>query len=271
LFEFVGQHLGRPVAGSGARVLEPARQAPPSALPRTPATVAVERPPMLPGSQSAFASLDVALLEARMVSFVADRLAVLGEAGSGLGAYYAARIRSGRAFGDADQMLVGLLASSFLDYDGIVEIGAGYGQLGLALGVLGRQVICIEVDRNRVACMEALKAHLAASYPQVAQNVMVRLGTWPAVLKNEDPSGALLVAVDFVYTGSGDIEAEAVTELLRYGGSIIDASHFVHSRLTPDARSGFYATLRRGGFADPEPLAPHANTRKSEFVFLKRT
>ncbi len=206
-----------------------------------------------------------------MVSLLADRLATLGETGSGLGAYYAARIRSGQAFGDGDRMLVRLLEKSYNDYDGIVEIGAGYGQLGLALGVLGRQVICIEADRNRVACIEALKAGLAAYHPQVSQNVIVRLGSWPAVLKNEDPTGALLVAVDFVYTGAGDLEAEAVTELLRYGGSIVDASHFVHSRLTVEARGGFYATLRRAGFAEPEPLASHTNTRKSEFVFLKRS
>lgn len=211
----------------------------------------------------------IEILESQMVSVLTDRLKALGEIESGLGAYYAGRVRSQKAFGDDDRMLLEVLASDYLSYDGIVEIGAGYGQLGLALGVRGRQVICVETDRKRFACMEALKAGLEQTYPAIAQNVSLRFGTWPALLKGEDPSGSLLVAVDFVYTGSGDIEAAAIAELKRHGGAIIDASHFVHSRLTPETRDGFYQSLRSRGFVEPKPLAPHKNSRNSAFVFVK--
>jgi Lysine methyltransferase len=212
-------------------------------------------------------AIDLELIEAQMVAVLTERLDTLGEAESGLGAYYARRIRSGKAFGEDDRMLLEVLARDYLSYDGIVEVGSGYGQLGLALGVQGRQVICVETDRKRFACMEALKAALEPMHPVVAQNVSLRFGTWPALLKAEDPSGSLLVAVDFVYTGSGDIEGAAIAELKRYGGAIIDVSHFVHSRHTPEARDGFYRALQTAGFADSKPLPPHQSSRNSMFVF----
>ncbi len=264
MFEFAAHHLGRPIVGGDARSSLPdVVLAKPEAMPIR-FTVA----PAIASLPSAVVPV-IEILESQMVSVLTDRLKALGEIESGLGAYYAGRVRSQKAFGDDDRMLLEVLASDYLSYDGIVEIGAGYGQLGLALGVRGRQVICVETDRKRFACMEALKAGLEQTYPAIAQNVSLRFGTWPALLKGEDPSGSLLVAVDFVYTGSGDIEAAAIAELKRHGGAIIDASHFVHSRLTPETRDGFYQSLRSRGFVEPKPLAPHKNSRNSAFVFVK--
>jgi hypothetical protein len=216
----------------------------------------------------ALANADLAVLEAEMLQFLNWRVAELGPAGSGLGTYYAQQIAGGRVFNDGDTMLLNVLPYNFHDYDVVVEAGAGFGQLGLALGVLGRKVVCIEADRGRHACMTALKAWLEEKYVDLTWNVTLLHGTWPHVLGVPDPSRALLVACDFVFTPTGDSEGEAIAALQAYGGAVIDASHFVLTRLTPEARLTFYTRLAEAGIPVPAKLPPHRNSRESEFIFV---
>ncbi len=221
-------------------------------------------------ASQAMAFADLGALEAEMVTFLSARIDTLGIDGSGLGAYYAQRVMQGRVFGDADTMLLDVVPYNFLEFDTVVEAGAGFGQLGLGLGLLGRRVVLIEADRKRFECMAALKGALEQEHPAIAQNVSLLHGTWPGVLDGEDISRALLVAVDFVYTGVGDIEAEAIDALKRYGGAIIDASHFVHTRLTSEKRFEFYDAIAASGLPVPSKLPPHRNDRQSEFLYVSR-
>jgi hypothetical protein len=216
----------------------------------------------------ALATADLAVLEAEMLQFLAWRVSELGVDGSGLGPYYARQIAGGRVFNDGDTMLLNVLPYNFHDYEVVVEAGAGFGQLGLALGVLGRKVVCIEADGARHACMAALKAWLEEKYVDLAGNVTLLHGTWPHTLGAADPSRALLIACDFVFTATGDAEGQAIEALKAYGGAIIDASHFVQTRLTPEARLAFYTRLADAGIPVPARLPPHRNSRESEFVFV---
>jgi hypothetical protein len=216
----------------------------------------------------ALANADLAALEAEMLQFLSWRIAELGADGSGLGTYYAHQIGAGRVFNDGDTMLLNVLPYNFHDYEWVVEAGAGFGQLGLALGVLGRKTVCIEADSGRHACMAALKAWLETKYIDLAKNVTLLHGTWPHALGVADPSRALLVACDFVYTGTGDSEGQAIEALKAYGGAVIDASHFALTRLTPAARLTFYTRLADAGIPVPAKLPPHRNNRESEFIFV---
>ncbi len=206
-----------------------------------------------------------------MLQFLSWRIADLGTDGSGLGTYYAGQIARGRAFNESDMMLLNVLPYNFHEFEQIVEVGAGFGQLGLALGVLGRTVVCVEASRARFDCLAALKTWLEEKYPQLATNVTLVAGSWPQVLADTDCSRSLMVAVDFVFTGPGDIEGAAIEGLKSFGGAVIDASHFVATRLTPSARQQFYDRLAASGIPVPAKLPPHANNRESEFIFVTPT
>ncbi len=231
-----------------------------------PSSPLASSPSDLAGQALAFA--DLAVLEAEMLAFLAHRVAELGAEGSGLGAYYAGQIARGQAFNDSDTMLLNVLPYNFLEFEQIVEAGAGFGQLGLALGILGRKVTCVEASRARFDCMAALKLWLEDKYPQLAGNVTLLHGAWPQALAEADCSRSLMVAVDFVFTGKGDIEATAIKGLKPFGGAIIDASHFVSTRLTPAARQTFYDRLAEAGIPVPSKLPPYKNNRQSEFIFV---
>jgi hypothetical protein len=227
-------------------------------------------PPAAALAAQALANADLSVLEAEMRQFLASRVSELGPDGSGLGNYYARQINEGRVFNDGDTMLLNVLPYNFHDYEWVVEAGAGFGQLGLALGILGRKVVCIEADSGRHACMSALKAWLETKYVHLADNVVLLHGTWPRILGVNDPSRALLVACDFVYTPSGDCEGQAVEALKAYGGAVIDASHFVLTRLTSKDRLTFYTRLADAGLPVPARLPPHRNSRESEFIFVSQ-
>jgi hypothetical protein len=236
---------------------------------RPPAAVASAGPETASAVASrAVANADLAELEAEMLQFLAWRISELGADGSGLGPYYARQIGEGRVFQDGDMMLLNVLPYNFQDYEVLVEVGAGFGQLGLALAVLGRRVVCIEADSGRHACMTALKEWLETKYAVLAENVTLLQGTWPRVPGATDLSRALLVASDFVFTPTGDSEGEAIAALKDYGGAIIDASHFVLTRLSAEKRLAFYTRLAAAGIPVPAKLPPHRNSRDSEFIFV---
>ncbi len=216
---------------------------------------------------SALAFADLGRLEAEMVTILGERIARLGADGSGLGAYYANRIGLGQAFGSDDRLVLQALAGGYRDYDVIIEAAAGTGQLGLALAVLGRRVVAIEVSKARYDCMVELKSGLAARYPSVAANATLIHGAWPQVLDGEDVSRALFVAVDFVFTAPPDAHARAIAALNQYGGAILDVAHFVQARPQPQDRRDFLTALESAGFAQPVDLGGSGGN--SAFIFTR--
>lgn len=207
-------------------------------------------------------------IESDILAVLRQRLALLGPEGSGLGPYYARQIEAGQALNPGDRMLVKLLATEYLDFDQIVEPGAGYGQLGLVLAACGRKVHLVEAASERVACIEALKAALLPRYPAISANATVEHGRWPGAPTQLSLSRALLVAVDFVFTASEQEIARAMEALNWYGGAIFDGSHFIETRLTPEKRAEFYDELSYRGLSAPLHLPTFANVRNSEFVFV---
>lgn len=212
--------------------------------------------------------VDVDGLEADMLAILQHRIKTLGPDGSGLGPYYTRQIEAGDVFNADDRMLLKLLATDFFEFDKIVEAGSGYGQLGLALAAFGREVHLVEVSRQRFACIQALQAGLALKYPSIATHATLVHGRWPRVPGNLDLSRCLLVAVDFVFTATEDEASTAIEALTWYGGALFDGSHFVSTRLSPQARAEFYDQLGYRGLSAPLHLPMHFNTRSSNFVFV---
>lgn len=216
-------------------------------------------------------AMDIDAFEADALALLRQRLATFGIEDSGLGPYYALQIDAGTVFSPADRMLMGLLSTDCLGFEDIVEAGAGYGQLGLALAAAGQKVCLVEIDAKRVACIEALKAGLSARYPDLAANAVILQGKWP-----HDPAGrglarTLLVAVDFVFTTSEEEADQAIDALGWYGGAIIDAARFIEARPTPQACAEFFDILQYRGLPAPMRLQRHGDDRDSDFVFLTTT
>jgi hypothetical protein len=251
---------------SGPSVGDPA----PIKGPVTPPISPVNFPSRAAGASplaQALAYADLQSLEASMVETLARRLRRLGPDASGLGPYYANRVTLGQAFGPDDRLVLQVLAGGYHDYDLIVEAGAGYSQLALALAALGRRVLAIEVSKARYECMVALQADLAIAYPAMAANAVLLHGSWPDVLAAYDVSRSLFVAVDFAFTATPKARATAIAGLKRHGGAIIDTVHFVDTRLSSELRESFEAELTAAGLSGPVALG--GSQGNSAFIFTR--
>src|SRR5262249_2125795 len=112
-----------------------------------------------------------------MVSFdvveaaLLNRLASFGVKESGLYNFYVRKLKSGLLLSDADLKAIKLLRGKHGEYGRVWDIGAGVGQLSIALANDGWNVVALEHDKRRFAALKSVIDAVASSDREVASRI----------------------------------------------------------------------------------------------------
>jgi SAM-dependent methyltransferase len=155
---------------------------------------------------------------------LSERRVRLGQHQSGLFNFYAAKLQDRCLLSDADHGAVRLLQELRGQYRRVWDIGAGVGQLSIALASDGWQVTAVDHNRLRFAALEAVVDAVGGSWPEIEARIKPILGTFPDVIAEIDVSNDLAIAFGCAFTAPDTVHQAFVDALRRFKASLIDFS-----------------------------------------------
>jgi SAM-dependent methyltransferase len=153
---------------------------------------------------------------------LSERLARLGVRESGLFNFYAWKLQHQCLLYDYDQKAICLLQGMRGRYRRVWDIGAGIGQLSVALAADGWQVMAIDHSRLRFAALEAVIDSVGESWPEIGARIEPILGTFPDVIAEIDVSNDLAIAFGSTFTAPQATHQAFVDALHRFKAALID-------------------------------------------------
>lgn len=177
--------------------------------------------------------------DARMLRFIADRAAALGEA-SGLDDYYLSRLGVGAALRGYERWFLRHLGGERR----LFHAGIGIGALTAGLAVQGVRCVGFELDRKRFEAAIALRDAEASG-----THYAIRRARFPAGIEARDRSARATLL--FTNVGSGWDEeqtAQAIAAIGRFRRAFLDLRLFGMTREAVDDRRQLAARLVAAGF-----------------------
>ena len=153
---------------------------------------------------------------------LSERLARLGEHESGLFSFYAWKLQHQCLLSDCDHEAIRLLQGMRGRYRRVWDIGAGVGQLSVALAADGWQVTAVDYNPLRFAALEAVIDAVGESWPEIEARIKPILGTIPDVIAGIDVSNDLAISFGSSFTAPEATHQAFVDALHRFKAALID-------------------------------------------------
>jgi hypothetical protein len=150
--------------------------------------------------------------------------------------YYSLRLRAGYILPDAEWHVVQFIAQNYGRNTEVIEIGCGWGQVLVVLGVLGYRCRGIDEAGSRLIGAEYLRRLVGADYPYMVENVTYEVGNFPESWKRSNTGErsrdrTLLGFFSNLGIGSTDeFCRRCLEELKQFDAAIIDARRFFRAR-----------------------------------------
>ncbi len=168
-----------------------------------------------------------------LLRVIARRLP-MGLKESGAQNYYARRVRQGFAFERYTTAISAAVVNERPNYELMVDVGSGMGELPFLLAVEGFRTLAIERNALRFAALTDFHSELAKLFPEFAARAQIHRGDFPCPVVGLIPDHSLLTATSLVATTTPEQERRIMTALLEYRALIVDVAQLVHYRPNPE-------------------------------------
>jgi NAD(P)-dependent dehydrogenase (short-subunit alcohol dehydrogenase family) len=151
------------------------------------------------------------------------------------------------------------------------DIGAGVGQLSVALAADGWQVTGLDHNRQRFDALCAVIEAVAAADPEIGGRIQPVFGTFPEAITDADVAEDLAIAFGCTFTDTQAKYDSFAAALHRFKGALIDFAYlFVE---TKDERAWRARAAAYGAGAEIKPAYSYvvpAEDRRGEIYFCPR-
>ncbi len=206
---------------------------------------------------------DVETINGVARSVVLDRIATLGEAGSGAGNYYKQRSQSADFFTPYELKLAEYLVAN-AKHDAYHDIGCGFGALPILLAANGLPCVGIDSDRKRIDGSQSIllevSRKLASEKRRLAAGCEFIQGTFPAVTSGRDISKSLAFFTNITSTITPEQRRTILEGLKSYATVILDLQRFLERRTSTAEEDALAAELAGIGLGKPVEIFNLGNT-----------
>lgn len=180
-----------------------------------------------------------------------DRLDSLGERASGAYSYYKYRVDVQVFITDPEIELARRVVELDPDIREIHEIAAGIGTLSVAFAAFGVNACAVEKDARRLEALEAVRAALNGSLPEVGERFSSLHGYF---LYDETATAerarSVAIATNIIASLNEEQQASLVAGLGQYRYAIIDIQRFVKRRESEEEYDRLFAMLADAGLTE---------------------
>lgn len=211
--------------------------------------------------------MDAGKLELRMIEFLADRLATMGDVDSGLYGFYAADLSPGRLLRGYDVPIADFLINEGRHFGQFIEIGAGIGQLVALLASKGLRAVAVDQDTKRHAATAELFAFLSEAEPSLRGMLSAKLASFPGDPVGEIGRDTVLIFTNVVCVANADADhakLEQEEHMLQAcagaGGVVMDLVRFTRARATEPLWDELSTRVQSLGFEPPRAIYDWGNS-----------
>jgi SAM-dependent methyltransferase len=200
-----------------------------------------------------------------------ERLAAMGADQSGLLNYYARKLDHDALMSEYDVRAVGLLRGLHGQFRRIWDIGAGVGQLSVALAADGWDVTALDHNRRRFEALTAVVAAVTAANPQIGGRIRPVFATFPEANADADVAEDLAVAFGCTFTDTQAKYDSFVAGLHRFKAAVIDFANLCVA--TRDERAWRTRAAAYAGGVEIKPVYSYVvpeEDRRGEIYFCPR-
>jgi hypothetical protein len=197
---------------------------------------------------------DVETINGIARTIVLDRIATLGEAGSGAGNYYKQRAQSPDFFAPYEIKLAEYLVAN-AKHDAYHEIGCGFGALPILLAANGLPCLGIDSDRKRIDGSQSIllevSRKLGSEKRRLAAGCEFIQGTFPAITSGRDTLKSLAFFTNITSTITPEQRRNILEGLKSYSTVILDLQRFLERRSSAIEEDALAAELAGIGLGKP--------------------
>jgi hypothetical protein len=193
--------------------------------------------------------------EEQAQAWLEERIRTMGEQKSGAYAYYQDRVARKQLLSGYDRYLITHFSQSVPTIL-VVHAGIGFGQLAAALGCLGVHTVGLEYDQARYQGASALRAHLQAFYPNLADNYELVCGGYPLSYAGSNFVSArtVLLFTNVVAGWPPEQESQTIVTFERFDEVILEARLFGRIREDEQERQELLERAARSAAATITPV-----------------
>lgn len=199
------------------------------------------------------AAPDVQMVDKIASAIALQRQAAMGEAGSGVSGFYAARSAEGALLQRAEVACVDLVAERFPGVRKVYEIGSGLGVMTTLLAVRGFNAVGVEQNAARHATSIAIAEAVTLRNPHIKGTVNFVHGAYPNKPAWDRAAGGGVALLTNLLGSAPDEKQTAIIEALAgFKAVVVDMQRFYDRRTSIEEIDALARRFRKAGFGAPE-------------------